>query len=810
MIASTKYYVFVFIILTIVVPKLSYAQTYGVNGKVTTMDGHPLDSIVVKIESLNRQTTSNVSGSYHMPVDGPGTYLLSVVVQDEKYERTVTLEHTKPVKGVDFKVIYLSNYTLNEVVISKYYRRYNLNNVSSALRIKTPLVELSQNIQQVGNELLFDQQSYNMTESVTRNVSGAYRQEASNQLGSNIFMRGASVVSMRNGMELAPLYRGPLPEDASIIERIEMVKGPSSFMGNVGDPAGSVNVVTKQPTGKTKNELQFMLGSYDFYRLSGDFDGTLGKKKKLLYRMNVMGMKSNSFADYDFHNRFLIAPVLEYRVSDRTSIKGEYIYQKLSYGVSSPLTISPDGFGSLPASFSIADPNMPAYQGSDHNAFLTLRHDFNDKWQWTNKASYLGNLSEGSYLWALTSDPANRHTLQRNPKYDYTNTNVMSVQSHLNGSFRTGPVNHKFVGGLDANWKNFTGLLYFEHTDKIYPLDLKNPTYGIEIDYYQRGGKSMDEIANTRQKTNYVSLHALDEFSLADNKLRVTVAGRLTRAVTDYIQVGSVTTSSDIVFTPRIGLSYSILPQTSLYGLFDNTFMPQGGFTRNNAAIKPLYGRNLEAGIKRDWGSGQWNSTLSIYNIHRRNIVGDDPLSPSFRANLGESKSKGIELDIKGEILNGLNVVFNYSYSDSKITNDPFMELYKENPELHKDMLARSLVGENTPNNVKHIQNTWLNYEKTIRDTGAWGISLGYQYLGGRIQRHGGKNKAPMDDFFRVDGGINWRKAPFKVNLMVNNLLNKSLYATAWDRGGLYFWAPNAGRNFRLSIAYSFAKLTKK
>ncbi len=782
------------------------AQSGEIRGKVTTIDGHPLDSVIVKISGHRYQAITNPEGDYYFSDITYGSYSLTVDIQGESYLNYVKIDaDNKPVRA-DFRVIFVRNHELNEVVISKYYRRYSLNNVSSALRIRTPLVELSQNIQQVSRELLFDQQGYNMTENVTRNVSGAYRQEASNHLGPNIFMRGASVISMRNGMELAPLYRGPLPEDASVIERIEMIKGPSSFMVNVGDPAGSVNVVTKQPTGNTRNELQVMLGSYDFYRLSGDFDGTLGDKKKLLYRVNMMGMTNKSFVDYDFHKRLLLAPVLEYRINDRTSIKGEYIYQRFSYRVSSALTISPDRFGSLPTSFSLADPNMPPYQGSDHNAFLTIQHDFNEKWQWTNKVSYLDNLNEGSYLWALTTDPGNRNILERNPKYDYTNTSVTSFQSHLNGNFTTGGAGHRFVGGIDANRKRFTGALYIEHTDKIYPLDITNPVYSIEIDVFQRGGRSIKEIANTFQTNHYISLHALDEISVLNNKLRLTVAGRLTRAATDYDEAGRLTASSDFVFTPRVGVSYSFLPNASIYALYDNTFLPQGGITRDGSPVRPLYGRNIEAGIKKDWAEGQWNSTFSAYNIHRKNVIGVDPLNPSFQANLGESVTRGIEVDVKGELAPGLNVVFNYSFADSEITNDAYMEAYNRDPEANRDMLALSLVGQATPNNVKHVQNTWVNYEIPVRSTGHWGISLGSQFLGGRIQRHGGKDKAPMDDFFRLDGGLNWRRAPFKVNLMVNNLLDKSLYGTAWDRGGLYFWAPNAGRNFRLSLVYSFGK----
>jgi iron complex outermembrane receptor protein len=77
-----------------------------------------------------------------------------------------------------------------------------------------------------------DQASFNMTEGVSRNVSGVIRQEVSNNLGPYLFMRGGQVSTLRNGIDLTPIYRGPVPEDVSIIDRVEFIKGPSLFMSN--------------------------------------------------------------------------------------------------------------------------------------------------------------------------------------------------------------------------------------------------------------------------------------------------------------------------------------------------------------------------------------------------------------------------------------------------------------------------------------------------------------------------------------------------------------------------------------------------
>ncbi len=57
----------------------------------------------------------------------------------------------------------------------------------------------------------------------------------------------------RNGMNVKMPW-GPLLEDMSMVERIEFVKGPASFMLANGEPTGFYNIVTKKPTGITKGE----------------------------------------------------------------------------------------------------------------------------------------------------------------------------------------------------------------------------------------------------------------------------------------------------------------------------------------------------------------------------------------------------------------------------------------------------------------------------------------------------------------------------------------------------------------------------
>jgi iron complex outermembrane receptor protein len=685
--------------------------------------------------------------------------------------------------------------SLDEVqVSSRYYRTYTANSISSALRLRTAPINLSQNIQTITPEVIADQGSFNMTEGVSRNVSGVIRQEVSNNLGPYLFVRGGLISSLRNGIDLTPIYRGPSPDDAAIIERVEFVKGPSLFMNNIGDPAGSFNVVTKQPTGVRRYAATAMLGNFDFYRLAIDLDGKVDKKGKLLYRLNTVGMRTNSFVKFDNNRRFLVAPVLKYRISDRTYVSAEYQYQANSYAMYSPIVMTPTGFGALPGDFSITEPGLEPIHSRDHTGFLTFAHQFNANWQLTVRGSFLRNDAEGVYLWVTGVNVANPNVLLRNPKYDLNRTEVYSQQAFINGAFTTGSIRHQFLAGIDVNQKRFRADSYVSYDTykdangatqlTYYPLNVTNPNYGAEIPTYHTPGGLAN--GNTSQRVSYESVYALDELSLLQNKLRLTVAGRFTTARTGNDVSGVHTQSSDNIVTPRLGVSYSLRPDLSVYALYDRTFVPQAGVTSSGDAVRPLLGVNREIGIKKNWFNGRWNSTLSVYRINRSNIIATDPNNAQYRIQVGQTMSQGVDVDVVGQVARGLNVVVNYAYCDSKIEQDV-------NP---------LLVGTPTPMYVKHVQNTWLNYALPV--VSGLTVSLGYQYQGGRGERFATATKHTTPNYFRLDGGLGWQHRSLRVNLIVNNLLNKQLIATPWYRSGLYYWVPQPPINGRLTVSYVF------
>jgi len=687
---------------------------------------------------------------------------------------------------------------LNEVKInSRYYRRYNLNKSSSTLKLNTPLLQLPQNIQEIDQSIIADQQAINVNESVTRNVSGTIRNNNADLYNSSVFMRGAQITPMRNGMDLSMIYAGPSPEDAAIINRVEFIKGPSSYINGLFDPAGSYNILTKQPMGSNTNQISLTTGSFDLYRVTADLDGNLDQRGKWQYRINAAGQKTKSFQKYNFNDKFVVDPVIKYNINDHSSISAEYLYQTQRFQQYFSTVFAPDGFASMPADFTINDPNKSPFKSVEHNGFLSYHNSFNPHWRLTVNTAYAQDHLEGTYFFVSRYNAAQPNLIMRRATYERLNTDVLAIQPYINGEFNTGAIHHQFLGGIDINRKKFisySGASDPTANQSLYPLDAYHPVYGIDFDANVRNG-ALSAIATDQQSISYQAAYVQDEFALFSNKLRFTLAARLTFSETGVQKSAtksSLGSTKNTALTPKVGISYSLTPDLSVYTLFDQTFTPQSGInTSSGEAFKPLRGENLEAGLKKDWMDGKWNTTISVYRIIRDHVKVSDP-STNIQTQLGQTLSSGIEFDLKGEIVKGLNTVINYAYTDSHISEDA----------------NAARVGLATPFRVKHIQNTWLNYVLPFAQIKGVSLSAGYQLQVGRNGRYELQQLA-LAPVFRIDGGIGWSNARFTVNGIVNNILNRFNYGSAWITPsaatiGTYAYVPYPPREFRLNVAYKF------
>jgi iron complex outermembrane receptor protein len=807
-IINAKVYLFVLFLSSLNI----MAQQLGtVNGKVSLSGNKPAENIAVALKGTKYSDITTVSGHYEIKNVKPGTYTIvlnGVGIQAVEDKIVVNSKQTT-IKNFSLSE---SQEDLEEVVIKK--NKYKQDNPSLSLRLQTPVLEIPQNIQIISGQTLKDQQITSMSDGVIRNVSGAVRLEHWGDLYTNITMRGSQIQAFRNGFNVVSSFWGPLTEDMSFVDHIEFVKGPAGFMLSSGDPSGLYNVVTKKPTGVTKGEVSVLGGSYDFYRVSVDFDGKLDKKGKLLYRFNGAAQNKGSHRPFERNNRYVIAPVISYQIDDKTKITAEYNFQYANMTeVGSYYVFGPQagGYATLPVGFTMTQPGLPDTNIQDHSGYLQFEHKFDENWKLTAQTSYFKYIQQGYSSWpgVVGPGPADRDfdgvpegnlaygEIIRNVGIWDAESNMYLGQIFVNGKFNTGNVSHKILGGVDLGSKDYMADWGQSHDlDTVdNPFNVYNPNYGTPSNGFPQFDHDtpLSQRAGGLYGSEYAAGYIQDELGFLENKLRLTLAARYTWiSQTSSYEAEPI---EDSHITPRAGLSYSITDDFAVYGLYDQAFTPQSGVVRSGD-IKPLTGNNVEFGLKKDWFDGSWNTSLSVYNILKKNELTADPNNQpneQYKIVLGEKRARGVEFDLRGKIFDGLNLIANYAFTESTVT--------KIDPDVSEANGIK--VGDIVPGYAKHTANAWLNYTLQHGKLKGFGASIGGTFLDGRQTDTWSAGLQKLPSYFKLDGGLSYETGKFKVTANVFNILDKYLYSGSYYSWlNAYYWQTEAPRNFRVGVTY--------
>ena len=763
-----------------------YGQAGSLSGTVTDPAGDPIEYVNVRLEGTARGTVTDRAGEYELvriPVGNHTLVISGVGFTATRTSVTVSDGSTTDVPRIE---LVASDEELSEVLVVGGRAAYARSQVSSSLRLQTPIDKLPQNIQVVSEELLRDQQLTNIMQGLSRNVSGVTMPEHWGNFA-RLNMRGFRIPAFRNGFNVSDSW-GPLSEDMSLVDRIEFVKGPAGFMLSAGEPGGLYNVVTKKPTGQPLGQATIMAGSFDFYRAALDLGGALGRAGKLSYRVNGMYQTADTHRGGEDAGRLAVAPALSYQLSDNTTLTGELTYQRAESFLGTAYVFAPvgAGYGNLDRNFRFVDPDYPATDITETMGVLNLGHRFSDNWRGTVQVGRLHYAQEGYSAW-IAELQDNGDALRTVSIWDALSTGNYG-QAFANGRARTGKVSHNILAGLDYTDKKYYADFYTSQTEES-PFNIFDPEYGNfgALDFgaldFDRSEDLRDRFPDPFNGFRSAALYVQDELSFFEDRLRITLAARLTHLET----VGKG--DPDNALTPRIGVSYDVRPDLAVYSLYDASFLPNNGVSATGQPFDPVGARNVEAGLKKSFFDEKLRASLGAFRITKNNLLVTDPENPMFSIQLGEVRSEGIEFDLQGELYPGLSLLLNYANTDVRISEDP-------DPDR---------IGTRVAGHAEHLTNGWLTY--AFPRAGAlrgFGAGLGYQYQVNRSTwSWGADNQTELPTYFRTDGSLFWSGKDFRIQLNVNNLLNDYLYSGA-NFGSYLYWQSEPGINGRLAITYTF------
>lgn len=564
------------------------------------------------------------------------------------------------------------------------------------------------------------------------------------------------------------------------LEQVEVLKGPASVLFGQVEPGGIINIVTKQPLSEPYYKLAFEAGNYGFYQPNIDFSGPLNADKTALYRFIAGYRHSDSFVDFVNTDQVTISPSIALKLGDRTNLNLYYEYLSFyadPYTTSVPLLSD----GSFPSQDFYANYPSQIFDYTNHRFGYTLNHEFSDNWQIRNGFSVLQSRTDR--LDTLYTEVVDDRFLTGFEVYDteYT-TDTYSGQIDLLGKFKTGSVPHQLLLGFDFNRLvgNYRGDI---NTGGLPDLDILNPNYDVSSPAVKQWFKFYSP-------TQSYGIYIQDQIAIGD-KLKLLVGGRYDWVTYEfetlnYGLLGNTTddpSQSDSAFSPRIGLVYQPSDTVSLYASYSRSFRQTTGFNRDSEAFKPTRGTQYEAGIKADFLDGRLSTTLAAYQIKKTNVTTTGPNNTLFSIQTGEQRSRGIELDIAGEILLGLKAIASYAYTNAEVIED--------NPTKVGNPLA------NVPENQASL---WTTYEIQTGDLRGLGFGLGLFYVG---ERQGDlDNSFQLEDYFRTDAALYYRRDGFKAAINIRNLFDTD-YISASD-GGRTFLQRGAPFTITGSIGWEF------
>lgn len=547
------------------------------------------------------------------------------------------------------------------------------NSASSATRTDVPLIETPVSVQTVTRQVIQDQLAASLEDSL-RNISGI-QTSTSGGFANNFVVRGFDVRNFyRDGFRFPTNdFPSAAPRPIGDLERIDVIKGPASFLYGQAEVGGFINLVPKQPLNERHYALEQQFGSFDRFRTLLDATGPVTDDDTLLYRINFESNKRNSFIDFNGLEQTTVTPVVAWKINPKTQLKLELQHTEGSTTTSTAVPLLPGANRplDLPRNFSKGE-SFDGAKFSQNTVSATLSHEFNQNW--TFRARGVVDLAKNSQVFTLgppflVGVNANGRLLQgRRLSGQIASTDTYTGGVDLNGKFTTGLIEHNALIGANYYTTNTSDLF---QGGPFTALDIFNPVHGTAF-------PGFSSASLYTQRNDYYGIYLQDQAKLPYD-LYLLSGVRYDNIEVNLNNFGTNQNNSEGILSPKVGLLWQAKSYLSLYGSYNESVGNVLAFpsVADTDLLKAERGQQWEAGIKTELFDGRFISTLAVFELNRQNTPTLDINDPSqtLTVPIGAARSRGIELDITGEILPGWNIIANYALTDTRITrsNDGFV-----------------------------------------------------------------------------------------------------------------------------------------
>lgn len=748
--------------------------TRPLTGRVVSEDGSPLAGarIVAQCGTFRDSETTRQDGSFSLPVP-PGTYRVEASRQGfDTLERTVDVA----ADGATRLELVLTPPTFADAMtVTASAAGYEATGETTATKTSTPLLETPRAVTVVTHRQIADTGAQGLQEAL--NYAAGVRSDAYglDSRTDSMLVRGASPDKYLDGMrQNFNWYTSTTRTDPYLLERVEVLRGPSSMLYGQGGTAGIVNMISKRPRSDSEREIVLQTGGFGRLQAQADWTGPLTDDGRWLYRVVALARDAETQVDHVRDDRALVAPSLTWRPNDDTSLTLQARWQQDRSG--STLQFFPwsgsgqaNPNGRIPTDTFIGEPAFDRYDSGRLTAGWLFERRLGTRWTVRQNLRLTHNEVDYRTLYSdAFSSPGDsfldeeQRVIGRYAQISQPEVDMWTADQHAEGSFTTGPVRHRILIGLDA--------LHFRQTERavydsprhlgggVPPIDVFDPVYS---------GYTAPPLSESPESTqNQAGLYVQDQMKLGSHW--IVLAGLRHDRVESGLE-GAEDEESDAT-TGRLGLMYAATGGWSPYVSYSESFTPVPGTDFYHRRYDPLRGEQIEAGIKIQPPNRAFTVTAAAFELREENRLVNDPENPLNQIQAGSTETAGFELELLGNPAGIVDLSAHYNYLD----NDTELEAVPE-----------------------HQAAVWARRSFSLGGLGSFVAGFGVRYFD--AFRDGIAPTVPELTLF--DAMLEWSPGPWRLALNVSNLEDDVYVSTCLPRGDCFY---GARRTVTLSAGYDF------
>ncbi|GLP95591.1 TonB-dependent siderophore receptor [Paraferrimonas sedimenticola] len=676
-------------------------------------------------------------------------------------------------------------YKIDEVIEVKgrTFVDYKNDSATGAMRADMSMLETPQSVAVIP-EIVIDERLATTLGEVLDNDSSV--SAGSSKWNRQVFnLRGFEMSSgtgyLKDGQQVWSHFVHPI----EILERVEVVKGPSSMLYGQSAPGGLINMVTKKPTHDRQLNLGFDTDEHGSTRFQMDASGALTESGALRGRAVVVKQDTKSWRQYqdgsdNERDRALGSFQLEGDLGDWGMLNVHYDVTRDKAGMDVGGWLDQDGnliggreqVWDMPWAFT--DNEIQNY-GADLTVYLS--NDWQMKVGANHQLFYRQRFDSLPSASSYNSETG-EYTLSPFDREDDWQFKTFYVD--FTGTVDLAGMEHNLLFGMN-------GVDYFYQTRRdrgskitVTPGQPLPPKPDLDFRNVEKGDPS---------EYLYYGIYFQDLITV-NEQWQVLLGGRFDKMNKDVETKGDGLGDSD-VFLPRAGLIFHPSENSSLYANYSESFEPQTYISNEDDKnfgqnLDPVMAKSVELGGKLEMFDERLLLTGAVFDITKSNIVLTNTQVPpgsdytQITTQSGEQRHKGAEMSASGQASEKWFVMGSVMWLDAKYVNH---NLYQGNRPID----APEFSG-----------NAWTRYQASDE----LAFNLGLTYVGERYANL--DNTIKKDAYTRIDLGASYKmpigdqQLAFRVNL--ENLLDKKYLGG----GSSTDVTVGEGRNIRASVSYTF------